>query len=81
MTLQLNPSAPAIQRYEPPHEVVQLKPRGAVEAGALREETFSSRVAVTISHSSRASRRTSAEPTMPRWPATKTRRPARLKIG
>jgi hypothetical protein len=44
MTLQLNPSAPAIQRYEPPHEVVQLKRRGAVEAGALREETLSSRV-------------------------------------
>jgi hypothetical protein len=45
MTLQLNPSAPAVGRYESSHDVVQLKPRGAVEAGALREETFSSRVA------------------------------------
>jgi hypothetical protein len=45
MTLKLNPSAPAIQLYESSHEVVQLKPRGALEAGALREEAFSSRVA------------------------------------
>jgi NADH:ubiquinone oxidoreductase subunit 2 (subunit N) len=45
MTLQLTPSAPAIHRYEPPHEVVQLKPRGTVEAAAPSGETFSSRVA------------------------------------
>ena len=45
MTLQLNPSAPAIGRYESSHEVVELKPRGAVEGDAPREETFSSRVA------------------------------------
>jgi hypothetical protein len=45
VTLKLNPSAPATQLYESSHEVVQLKPRGAGEAGALREETLSSRVA------------------------------------
>src|SRR5271167_3172346 len=34
-----------------------------------------SRPTVSIRHSSRARRRTSAEPTMPRWPATNMRRP------
>src|SRR5207248_8655634 len=34
-----------------------------------------SRRTVRIRHSSCARRRRSAEPTMPRWPATKTRRP------
>src|SRR5580700_5415383 len=36
---------------------------------------------VRTSQSTSASRRTMAEPTMPRWPATKTRRPRRSNSG
>src|SRR4051812_16844832 len=40
-----------------------------------------SRTATMISHCSRSSRRTMAEPTMPRWPATNTRLPAIANPG
>src|SRR5580700_8634692 len=43
--------------------------------GSCRRRSRSPRPTVRISQSSRASRRTSAWPTMPRWPATHTRLP------
>src|SRR5947207_3237067 len=43
--------------------------------GCWRRRSTSPRSAVRIGQSSRASRRTRAPPTMPRWPATKMRRP------
>src|SRR4029077_1104370 len=42
---------------------------------AWRRKSSSSRLAVRMAQSSRWRRRTIAEPTMPRWPATKTFRP------
>src|ERR1700677_2976657 len=44
---------------------------------ACRVRSSVPRSAHTTSHGSRANRRTSAEPTIPRWPATKIRRPLR----
>src|SRR4029077_5269967 len=46
-----------------------------------RRRSTSARAAVSVVQPSRASRRTIALPTMPRWPATKTRRPASLKTS
>src|ERR1043165_1651554 len=49
--------------------------------GCWRRRSTSPRPTVRIGQSSRASRRTRAPPTMPRWPATKTRRPPSGKIS
>ena len=45
-----------------------------------RRKSRSRRAAVTMSQSSRSSRRTMAEPTMPAWPVTKTRLPFRSNM-
>src|SRR5690242_14371526 len=45
-------------------------------SSAWRRRSTRSRPAVTTSQPVPASRRSSAEPTIPRWPATQTRRPA-----
>src|SRR5262249_13897256 len=47
--------------------------------GCWRRRSTSSRPAVRSSQPSRTSRRSSAPPTMPRWPATKIRLPASWK--
>ena len=48
----------------------------ALDRGLPRQVDLGARSAVRISQPSRASRRTSAAPTMPRWPATQTRLPS-----
>src|SRR5262249_4744406 len=47
--------------------------------GCWRRRSTSARPAVSVAQPSPARRRTMALPTMPRWPATKTRRPASSK--
>src|SRR5580700_8606709 len=55
--------------------------RSHASVSAWRAKSSLARPAVRSSQRSEPSRRSNAEPTMPRWPATKTRRPARSNSG